>query len=239
MENKQEEKKSKKKGKLKKYLCVAIIFIALASIIAHFVWKASGSDQWDVISDKDGVKVYSMKTPGETWLKFKVTGKVNASMKTIVRFIRDPNAADDVGIYDTQLIDSISPQLIYYSFKQKFFFPFEPREYVVESNFHQDTITKAVYVDFIADPEKIPEDPNCGCFRVTKMNNKWLFTPYKNGDVDYEFVSVAEDPGGNFPYFIANIVMSIIYADAFAIMPETINKPKYQNAQIDYVRDYE
>lgn len=234
-----EEKKKRKKRKFKIFLLIGIALLLLVSTIAHFVWTNSGSNEWKIIDDKNGVQVYTKKVPGDSWLKFKVTGHIDASMKSIVRFIRDPRAADDAGTYDAYMLDSINAELMYYSFKQKFFFPFKPREYIVQSNFRQDALTKAIYTDFIADPDKIPLDPKNGCFRVTKMNNQWWFNPAKNGKVEYVFISDAEDPGGNFPYFVANFVMSYIYVEAFAKMSEIIDKPQYKDSNVDYVLDIE
>ncbi len=234
-----EENKKKKKGKFKKFFLIGTASLLLISVVVHFVWKSSGSDEWKIIDDKGGVQVYTKKVPGDPWLKFKVTGHVNASMKSIIRFIRDPRAADDAGTYDAYMLDSINSELVYYAFKQKYFFPFKPREYIVRSNFRQDTLTKTIYTDFIAEADKIPLEPENGCFRVTKMNNQWWFNPVGDGKVEYIFISDAEDPGGNFPYFLANFAMSLIYMEAFAKMPDLMDKPHYKAGNVDYVMDVE
>ena len=42
---------------------VVILSIAPFASKAHFAWKRSGSNQWELEIDKDGVKVYSSKSP--------------------------------------------------------------------------------------------------------------------------------------------------------------------------------
>ena len=234
-----EQKKVKRRSRIKKYLLVGLIAIIVLSIPAHFIWKNSGSGEWELSYDKPTRKVWSKKIPGQVWTQYKTYGQLEASMKTIVRFVRDPRAAEDAGVYDAQMIDSISPQLMYYSFKQKFLWPFKPREYVVKSNFVQDTLSKEIYTDFICFPDLVPREDN-GCHRVEKMNNQWRFIPIGNGKVEYYYETDSEDPGGYFPYFLGNFMNEQIFIWLADNMQDILNKKSYQEASdLEYVLNVE
>lgn len=228
-----------KKGRLRKFgRILLIVFLALGviAVIAHIEWKQSGNGQWVLAKQVNGTSIYTLKAPNTAMLKLKVTGKYHSKLSSMIKLMRDPHAGNDVGVYDSYIIDSISPALIYYSFKQNLFFPYKPREYVVKSEFSQDPATKAVFTNFVSAPDKLPEN-DC-CFRVKRMNNVWKFTPQPNGDLAYEFTFDADDPGGNFPYFLANLVMPIMIVDVFNNkMPDILKQDKYVNAQVDYVNN--
>lgn len=217
---------------------VFLLIFILTSI--HSLWKKSGSGQWKLKSDKKQMKVYTLKVPGETWLKIKIIGRLNARLASILTLMRNPDAAADVGMFDSHYLegsdpvkDGIDPKLVYYTFKQKLFPPFKHREFVVRSEFSQDPVNKEMKFNFVGVPDKLPIDKRY--HRVTQMHNKWRYTPLENGEVEYEFIYDAVDPGGYFPYALANWLIPSMLPYAFAKMPKILNKEKYRDAQVDYV----
>lgn len=209
-----------------------VIFIIASS---HSLWKNSGSGEWKLKSDKKGMRVYTLKTPGETWIKIKIIGRLRAKLASIITLMRNPDSAEDVGMFDSHYINGSGsdPKLVYYTFKQKLFPPFKHREFVVKSEFSQDPETKEMKFNFVAAPDKLPF--NKRYHRVTKMHNKWRYTPLESGEVEYEFIYDAVDPGGYFPYALANWLIPAMLPFAFSKMPKILDKEKYRNAKADYV----
>lgn len=226
-----------KKKRIGKILLIGLVAVVVVSMPAHFIWKKSGSGEWKLYSDKKGVKCYTMKTPGSVYLKFKSIGTLQSTMSSVIKLMRDPNAAEDVGCYDAHMIDSVSPELMYYTFKQNYFWPLKPREFVVKSDFIQNPETKAIVVTFNAAPDKIP--PTKNCYRIVKMNNEWRYTPVGNGQIKYEFTYNSVDPGGNFPYFLTNLMVKVFFPEGFYQMPKILAKEKYKDARVDYVKEAE
>ncbi|EZH71971.1 hypothetical protein ATO12_04960 [Aquimarina atlantica] len=224
---------------------LGIITLVLAEVLlltfiltsAHSLWKKSGSSQWKLKSDKKQMKVYTLKIPGEKLLKIKIVGRLKSiRLASILTLMRNPDSAEDVNMFDSHYIDdSMYPELVYYTFKQKVFPPFKVREYVVKSEFSQDPVSKEMKFNFVGVPDKLPI--NKRYHRVTKMHNKWRYTPLKNGEIEYEFIYDAEDPGGYFPYALANWLIPSMLPFAFAKMPKILDKEKYRNAVVDYVRE--
>lgn len=221
---------------------IEVLLLVFILTSTHSIWKKSGSGEWKLKSDKKGMKLYTLKVPGETWLKIKIIGRLNAKLKSILTLMRNPDAAKDVGMFDSHYIkgwdpklDGVDPKLVYYTFKQKLFPPFKHREFVVKSEFSQDPVTKEMKFNFVAAPDKLPV--NKRYHRVTEMHNKWRYTPLQNGEVEYEFIYDAVDPGGYFPYALANWLIPSMLPFAFSKMSKILDKEKYRNAEVDYVQE--
>lgn len=222
-------------GQTAALIAVEALLLIVVLAITHSIWKHSGTGEWKLKADKKGIKVYTLKVPGETWLKIKVTGKLWARLASILTLMRNPDAAEDVGMFDSYYIDGSDPKLVYYTFKQKLFPPFKHREFVVKSEFSQDPVTKEMKFNFVAAPDKLPLSKNC--YRITRMHNKWRYKPLESGGVEYEFIYDAVDPGGNFPYVLANWLIPAMLPFAFAKMPKILYKEKYLNATVDYIQE--
>jgi hypothetical protein len=222
-------------GQLLVLILVELTYLIVILSSIHFLWKSSGSGQWKLRTDSKGMKLYTLKVPGEAWLKIRIVGRLRARLASILTLMRNPDAAEDVGMFDSYYLDGADPKLVYYTFKQKLFPPFKHREFVVKSEFSQDPISKEMRFNFVAAPDKLPV--NKRCHRITKMHNKWRYTPLASGDVEYEFIYDAVDPGGYFPYALANWLIPSMLPMAFAKMPKILSKEKYLNATVDYVQE--
>lgn len=232
---------SKKVSKAKIFIIVLIAFVAIG-VVSHYGWKGAGSGQWELAYDEDGMKVWTKKDPGEVLLKAKGTVRINAKLSPIMKFMRDPASCDDVGCYDSRIVDdSRGPELLYYTFKYDVFFPFKPRVFMVKSEFTQDPITKEMNIGYVsASDEKIlsmmpANDADC-CVRVDDMKNHWKFTPVGNGDVEVEFL-YDTGMGGNMPYAMLNLGVVPVYTDTFLKLRETMSQERYRIAKVDYVQE--
>ena len=59
----------KVKAPLWKRLYFAFTLVVLVALAADTIWVASGSGEWKLAKDEDGVKVYTLKAPGDKMLK--------------------------------------------------------------------------------------------------------------------------------------------------------------------------
>jgi hypothetical protein len=223
----------KPKRKIGKYLGIAVVVLAAGIFAAQLAWKYSGSNQWELEMDKDGVKILAMKTPGSALKKYKSTVRLKAKMGSIVAMMQDPNVCDYIGCYEAKIIEKPNDQLIYSSFRYPFPFPFRAREYVVKQEMSLDPQSKSVYMAYIAVPDKIP--PNDCCFRIRNMNNTWRFTPLENGEVEAEYV-IDMDEGGAIPSFLLNSIRAPFIYDSLKKLDGLANMPRYQNATFDFVK---
>jgi hypothetical protein len=226
----------KKIGKFFWYACLSLAVVALG---AHLIWKYSGSNEWKLVRDKKGIRVYERKVPGKTVKEFKGVTRVTAKMDPFVALLLDPHACDlgDDGCYEPTTLQKVDEQhggTGYYSFKWKYPFQFQPREYVVKTTFSQDPRTKEVFETVEAAPDKLPAN-DC-CVRITHMRNTWRLMPLQNGQIQVEYV-VDAPGGGFFPYLLDNAGGAGYMHYILRNMPKWMENERYKNADVAFIAE--
>ncbi|RRS06510.1 hypothetical protein EAG18_21915 [Pseudoalteromonas sp. J010] len=222
---------------IKKVLLFTLGAVVVSATASHLYWKYSGSGEWELLHVKDGVTVHTLKASGETHLQFKMQGTFTGSLGAIMKVMRDPEACDEIGCFDSKIIKTQDyPRYQYYTFKYAYGSPFDDRQYVVRSEFKQDPITKEIYTDFKAAVDLLPED-DC-CVRVTHMHNIWEFKPLGGNQVEVQF-TLNEKPNGWVPYFLFNQIHTSTVHQNVEWLQEILDLDKYKNAVVDYVEEYE
>ena len=215
---------------------LTLVSLSLVSLffVARLIWRFSGSNQWEFVQEKNGVKVYSLKAPGLDVEQVKGIVRVRSTLAGIVKFMQDPDVCNDIGCYESKMLDRVDDQLQYFSFRYHYPFPFHAREFVVRAQFYQNPHTKEVFLEYAAAPDRVP--PNDCCFRITDMNNTWRFTPLENGQVEIEY-TVNMNDGGFVPDLLLNMKRPQVM---FAILPRLqglLDKEKYQSAKFDFIKE--
>src|SRR5262245_49484874 len=103
---------------------VALYFVAL------LIWRYSGSNQWEFVHEKNGVKLYTLKSPGSDLLQIRGTVQVRSTLSGIVAWMQDYQACIPLGCYEPKQVELVDGQLQYLSFQYDQPFPFQRREYV-------------------------------------------------------------------------------------------------------------
>jgi hypothetical protein len=220
--------------KLGKILLVGSVSVVVLVFAARLVWRFYGSNQWEFVEESDGVRVYTLKAPGSDLLKFKGVSRVRAPLSNLVKMFQDPEICLEAGCTATRMVERVDDQQQFYAFQHTLEFPFRKREFVVREQFYQNPHTKAILMEVMADPDKIPPD-DC-CFRVTDMNNTWLFTPLDNGEVEIEWV-LNMNEGGFLPDLMLNTMRSGVFFYILPRLQEWVMREKYQNAKFDFITE--
>ena len=225
-------------------LVYTIATIAMLSWLIKFWWIGSGSNEWELAIDKDGIQVYTLKTPGHyiTQTKTVMKGEYrlsqlaaaflldNASLENCQQWI--PECVDDVVIEpykESEQGDSIlwtldvAPGV------------FQKREFLIRNYVMQDPDTGIVKVDILAATNKA-ERNDC-CIRITQIHNHWEFKSLGNGQVELSLIQDAS-MGGLFPDFLVNLAGA---EEAWKLfkekVPTLMNKEKYKNASFSFIRE--
>lgn len=219
--------------RLKKTLLYTAISLIAFYFVGRLVWRFSGSNQWELYGDKNGVKIYTLKQPGSDLRKFKSVFRIHAALGSLIKYMQDPDACNDVGCINAYEIERQDDRLQYGYFAYKLPFPFQAREMVVRQQFYQEPKTKIVLAEYVAYPDKLP--PNDCCFRVTTMNNTWRITPLGNNEVQIEYV-LDMDMGGFIPDILSNTSRpNLLFL--FPKLEEWVNRPKYKDAKFDWIQE--
>lgn len=220
-----------------RYTFYALLLLAVILMAAHFVWKSSGSGEWELVREEAGVKVWNRKTPGFTQVQVRAETQVRSSMAGMLTLLEDLDSCVDAYCYDERRLEQL-PSLpgraaTYVRFR--FDIPgLKSREYVLFAERYQDPNTRQVDINIMSAPNRLPRDP-C-CVRVTHLNNTWKLTPRADGMLGIEFMQ--DTDLGGLPYFVTNLALT---EGTFAIMEEMqsiLDKDTYRNARVEGILEY-
>lgn len=218
--------------RLRRGLWVTSVSLLVLYAGARLAWRFSGSNKWEFVEERKGVKVYSLKSPGSDLQKFKGIGRVRTTLPRLVKLFQDAEICKEAGCTSTRLVDRVDDQQQFYAFQHTLPFPFRKREFVVREQFYQDPRTKAILMEVVAAQDKIPED-SC-CFRVTEMNNTWLFTPVTNGEIEIELILNMHE-GGFVPDLMLNRMRDGILVNMLSHIQGWVDRDKYRDAKYDFI----
>lgn len=220
--------------KLGRVLWLGAISVVVILFFGGLAWRYSGSNQWELVDERNGVKVYSLKSPGSDLTQVKGVVRVRSTLGGLVQFMGDADVCDDYGCYDVKTIDAWDEKLQYGSFRVNFPRPFKPREFVIRTQVHQNPKTKEVVLEYAAAPEKAPLD-DC-CFRVTNMNNSWRFKPVGNGIVEAEY-HMNMNEGGFIPAVMLNRVRPKVVYRVLATLQKLLDKHAPHLPKADFIAE--
>ncbi|MEO8382488.1 MAG: hypothetical protein ABI779_22705 [Acidobacteriota bacterium] len=221
-----------------KYLALTLMLIVTILVAAHFAWKYSGSNRWVKVIDKNGIQVYTLKSPGQVLKRFRGVTHVKTKLAAAVDLMMQTDTKDCSdwfpGCTSVQAIQPWNPQDLTYIhlFRLKAFRPFAPRETLLKGRATQDPVTKSVLIEFMAMPDDLP--PNDCCFRVSHMHNTWRYTPQANGEVEVE-VRMNVDLG--LPYVMFNRFIPGGVYKTLSRLPKYVDNERWQKAQFDSIQE--
>lgn len=216
--------------------------ILSAGWVASTAWISSGSSQWELELDKDGIQVYSLKAPGSNVKQFKgvVRGPYTQS-QIVASLMLDNDSLENCKAWipvcmDLTVLepynDKAQGDAVLWTLEMM---PplFANREYAIKTRAAQDPKTKVVHIDIMAAPSKLA--PNDCCLRITHIHNRWQISPAKDGQVEIQLVQDFS-MGGFFPDLLVNISgVEETYKLFHESLPGLVNKEKYLKARFDYI----
>jgi hypothetical protein len=229
--------KTRVKARVKKLLkALLIVSLALTMLLfaARLVWRFSGSNQWELVRDEKGVKIYTLKSPGSDLIKVKGIGRFRTTMAAVVKFMTDPATCEYYNCYDSHVIERVDDHLLYSTARYRYPYPFKPREIVMRTQIHQNPQTKEVLMVNTSVPDKAPLS-DC-CFRVAEMNNTIRLTPLGNGEVEVEYIQNMNE-GGYVPDLLLNTNRPAIFYMIFRNFQKLLDKEKFQNVKLSYIEE--
>jgi len=224
--------------KLVRILSFGVALLMAILVIAHFAWKYSGSNQWQLEQDRDGIKVYSMKSPGSTLKKFKGVTRIKSTLSRIVATMMDSSTE---GCREFDPTCTAGDFLEQWNSKDQYFVryfrldfprPFSPRDLVVKTQFSQDPQSKAVVVLVTALADGVP--PKECCSRITHLNNTWRYTPVENGEIEVEFLG---DYDFGMPYPMFNRLVPRALHGLLSEVERVFNEEKHQHTEFAFVKE--
>ena len=225
-----------KSRRILKYLGYGALALAVILLIAHLVWNGAGSNQWELAMDKNGVKVWTLKTPGSNLVRVKAATRITSSLGGMVKLLEDLGSCVDAKCYDAKVLQAIDTVPGRYAAYVRFKFDLPgmaTRDYVLLQEHVQDPVSKRLEINVIAAPNRVARDP-C-CIRITHLHNHWTLTPLANRQLDIEFTQDTDI--GGMPYVMANLALKLGTYEIIHGMQDLMNMGKYRDAQVGYIQE--
>jgi hypothetical protein len=233
-----DEVKPDEAGKSRKILKIAAATLAgifVLSTGAHYVWLSSGSAEWNFKEERNGIKIWTQKVPNNPLLKGRAQFRVRSTLGGITKIVIDPEVHRANHMMKAIAIEVVrTPHYfsVFNTFKQEMPGPLKTREFVLLSQYLQDSKTKAIEFNAMAAPNKIPAS-DC-CVRLVHVHNRYTATPRDNGEVDIEFLWDV-DLGGGVPYALQNALLPSALYKAMSDFRNLIEK--YKTDRIDVIEE--
>jgi len=214
----------------------AVLIAIAVFFLGKMAWTASGSNEWELARNEDGVQVWTKKSPGSEYIRVKAHVKIKARLSSMIKLLEDLDSCVDAYCYDTKMIRQMEMLPGYYGKYVRFKFDppipgFKTREYVLFAEHHQDPVTRKIEINIMSAPDMMPRD-NC-CIRVTHLHNNWKLTPLPNNELDIEFTQDTDLGGMNF--LLGNLALKEGMFKVLHDMQGMMDMDKYKNAKVDYI----
>jgi len=217
-------------------LPLAAVALVAVLVIAHVAWNRSGSNQWELAIDENGVKVWTLKTPGSNVVMVKATTTIQSRLAGMVKLLEDLESCVDAQCYDAKVIEPVQSVPGRYAAYIRFKFDvpgFNTQDFVLFQEHYQDPASKKLEINLLAAPNRIARD-EC-CVRVKHLHNNWKITPRQNGRLDIEFTQDTDMEG--LPYFLVNFALKAGTHEIMSGMQKLMDMDKYKHAKVDYIQE--
>jgi hypothetical protein len=228
---------SPKKARVLKIAALALLSLYVLYEAAHLGWTYSGSNEWQLTSDEDGIKLWSRKTPGMALLKVKGEMRIAARLSTLMAMLEDEGAeatADMSKVAVLERKDTPQLTLFYHDYVEVFPLPLGRREFILQTHHSQDPVTRRIEVSVLAAPNRLP--PRADVVRIEHLNNIWTLNPLPNGEVEVQLFADV-DLGGNLPDLVQNLIMPQIVKIMFTSLREKSTWQRFAHAHVLYIKE--
>ena len=175
--------------------------ILFTIILLLLTFYASAQENWKLVKDESGIKVYTKTEPGSAYKAFKAEMQVNCRIESIVEVLKNSDSINN-WIVNCKGIKKLKSEENdqYYYIETSLPFPFKNRDMVYHFQYIKIN-SNQVRVDVTGIPDYIP--PVEGFVRLAKANGYWLLAPIDTSTTAIAYQMHVE-PGGLIPAWLAN-----------------------------------
>jgi hypothetical protein len=191
-------------------------------------------ENWELKTDKDGIKVFKSSDSRSKFDQLKLECTVNSSLSCLVAALLDVSSYPK-WVYHTRtstLLKKVNDHELFFYEQIESPFGASDRDLVVVIRISQDPGTKVVHAIVKSVPDYIPEKK--GYVRVPMSDEKWTITPISKNAcrIDYH---LEIDPGGSVPAWLVNQFSQKGPYESFRQLRKHVEEEKYKNASIPFI----
>ncbi|HEX5668442.1 MAG TPA: START domain-containing protein [Chitinophagaceae bacterium] len=209
------------------------ILIFTALMLVHI---AAAQKTWKLISEKDGIYVYTQNLEDSKFKAVRAVCTVDCGVAKLAYVLMDVSNTRD-WVYATKvctLLKKMSPTDIYYYPEVELPWPVSNRDFIIRITLTQDQKTKVARIVAENHPQYVPEKKNV--IRIPKSAGNWILTPLGDGRTKVEYV-IHVDPGGSVPAWLVNMLADVGPYSSFTKLKKEVLKEKYNGVKLDGIID--
>jgi hypothetical protein len=198
-----------------------LFWIALIVLLLEF--SASGQENWKLVKEETGIKVYTKSEPGSEYKAFKAEMVVGCNIEKVVGVLKNTNTNNSwvVNCRGVELLKEDGDNQYYY-IETSLPWPFESRDMVYHFQY-LNINSGQVKVIVTGIPEYIK--PKEGIVRMAKTDGYWLLTSTDKNKTDITYQMHVE-PGGLIPAWLANPFIKNVPFSTFKELRNIVQQSK-------------
>ena len=193
-------------------------------------------EDWKLKKDKNGIKVYSRKTPNFKFEEIKVDCIFEGKISQLAAVILDVKNQYQ-WVYKTaksELLKQVTNADLFYYSEIECPWPFHNRDLIARMTITQNTSTKILSIVAKSVDNYLPSKKNL--VRVKYSNALWTITPLNNAQFKVEY-KIQIDPGDGVPAWILNMFATNGPYESFKNLKDKIMLPAYAAAKFPFIKD--
>lgn len=215
--------------KFRPYYIVVLICLLLQT-------TAQCQEDWKLKKDKNGIQVYSRKTPNFKFDELKVDCIFEGKISQLAAVILDVNNQYQ-WVYKTaksELLKQVTDADLFYYSEIECPWPFDNRDLIARMTITQNTSTKILSIVAKSVDDYLPRKKNL--VRVKYSSALWTITPLSNSQFKVEY-KIQIDPGDGVPAWILNMFATNGPYESFKNLKDKIMLPAYAAAKFPFITD--
>lgn len=202
-------------------------------ILYLFIESLFAQEDWKLVRDDEGVKIYTMNENNFDFKTFKAHVVFETSIQSFISALNDVENLSDWGhrVKSSKLLEKQGDSVLIYYSVAKAPFPYKNRDGIYLNRYIWNNRKRTLVIDI-----EILEDyveVNEKYVRVTG-SGFWKIVELENEKIDVTFQMQA-NPGGSVPSWMANMFVTDSPYHTLINLREIIKEKKHQNKTIDYI----
>jgi carbon monoxide dehydrogenase subunit G len=184
-------------------------------------FNISAQEDWNLVKEKAGIKVYTKTEPGSEYKAFKAEMQVSCKIENILEVLKNMKSLNNwvVNCKGVELLKTEVNNQFYY-IETSLPWPFINRDMVYHFQYIQiDSQQVRVIVTGIPEYIQVRE----GIVRMVKTDGYWLLTSKSLGHTDVTYQMHVE-PGGSIPAWLANTFIENVPFSTFKELRNIVQK---------------
>lgn len=200
---------------LKKHLCLGGLLIATSIGL-------SAQEDWKLAKDKQGIKVYTRKSPRTNLKDSRSEVVINTPIGDVYNMMMDFEKHKEwmAKVGESKIIQKVSDTEFYVYYIGVAPWPVSNRDIIAHYTIKREKKGK-IRFEVIGEADYIPRKKDL--IRVPKTESWWEFIPQDDGSVKVEYYT-SSDPGGSIPQWLANTAAEDTPYNTLKKMKEMLEK---------------